>query len=96
MVIYSRSKVITAVIAVMLFYNTEWQYYHEMVINYSGKKFYNIGSSVEVRSTQARSVAVLITTPKSFIVPALVEIERYLEMEWFSITFSSIQLRASC
>jgi hypothetical protein len=29
-------------------------------------------------------------------VPALVEIERYLEMEWFSITFSSIQLRASC
>ena len=52
-----------------------------MVINYSSKKFYSIGSRVEVRSLLARSVAVLFTAAKSFTVPALVEIERYLEME---------------
>jgi hypothetical protein len=28
---------------VMLLYNTEWWYYHGMVVNYRGKKSYNIG-----------------------------------------------------
>ncbi len=40
MVIYCHSMVITTVIWL---YNTEWQYYHEMAVNYRGKKFYNIG-----------------------------------------------------
>jgi len=39
-VIYSHSTVITKV---MLLYNTELRYDHGMVVNYHGKKFYNIG-----------------------------------------------------
>ncbi len=39
-VIYHHSTVITKV---MLLYNTEWQYDHEMAVNCRGKKFYNIG-----------------------------------------------------
>ncbi len=39
MVIYWHSTVITKV---MLPYNTEWLYDHGMVVNYRGKKFYNI------------------------------------------------------
>jgi hypothetical protein len=42
MVIYCHSMVITAVI---LFYNTERRHYHGMAVNYSGKKFYKIGTS---------------------------------------------------
>ncbi len=38
-VIYCHSTVITKV---MMFYNTEWWYDHGMVVNYPGKKFYNI------------------------------------------------------
>jgi hypothetical protein len=41
--IYRNSTVITKV---MLFYNTEWQYDYWMVVNYCGKKFYNIGPNV--------------------------------------------------
>ncbi len=40
MVIYCHSMVFTIII---MFYNTEWQYDHGMVVNYRGKKFYNIG-----------------------------------------------------
>ncbi len=39
-VIYSRSMVFTKI---MMFYNTGWQQYHQMGVNYQGKKFYNIG-----------------------------------------------------
>ncbi len=39
-VIYCHSTVFTKV---MLLYNTEWRYDHEMVVNYHGKKFYKIG-----------------------------------------------------
>jgi hypothetical protein len=28
-----------------MFYNTGWQQYHQMRVNYNGKKFYNIGPS---------------------------------------------------
>ncbi len=38
-VIYHHSTVITKV---MLLYNTEWRYDHEIAVNYRGKKFYNI------------------------------------------------------
>ncbi len=44
--IYSHSTVITKV---MLLYNTEWQYVHGMVVNYHGKKFYNIGTRSCIR-----------------------------------------------
>jgi hypothetical protein len=27
--------------AILMFYNTEWQYDHGMAVNYNGKKFYN-------------------------------------------------------
>ncbi len=40
MVIYCHSTEITKV---MLLYNTEWWFDHGIVVNYSGKKFYNIG-----------------------------------------------------
>ncbi len=40
MVIYHHSTVITEVI---LLNNTEWEYDHEMAVNYCGKKFYNNG-----------------------------------------------------
>jgi hypothetical protein len=40
LVIYHHSTVITKV---MMLYHTEWQYDHGMVVNYCGKKFYNIG-----------------------------------------------------
>jgi len=40
MAIYRHSTVITKV---MLLYNTEWQYDHEMAVNYRSKKFYSIG-----------------------------------------------------
>ncbi len=40
MEIYDHSTVITKV---MLLYNTEWQYDHEMEVNYCSKKFFNIG-----------------------------------------------------
>jgi hypothetical protein len=39
-VIYSHSMVFTAI---LMFYNTGWQQYHRMGVNYHGKKFYNIG-----------------------------------------------------
>ncbi len=39
-VIYCNYMEITLVI---LFYNTEWQQYHGMAVNYHGKKFYSIG-----------------------------------------------------
>jgi hypothetical protein len=29
---------------VILFYNTEWQQYHGMAVNYDAKKFNNIGA----------------------------------------------------
>ncbi len=29
--------------AILMFYNTEWQYNYGMAVNYCGKKFYNIG-----------------------------------------------------
>ncbi len=38
-VIYSHSMVFTAI---MMFYNIGWQQYHQMGVNYHGKKFYNI------------------------------------------------------
>ncbi len=44
MVIYCHSMVITTVIWL---YNTEWQYYHGMAVNYRSKKFYNIGHLVD-------------------------------------------------
>jgi len=40
LVIYHHSGVNTKV---MMLYNTERQYDHGMVVNYRGKKFYNIG-----------------------------------------------------
>jgi hypothetical protein len=40
MLIYRHPTVITKA---MLLYNTEWRYDHGMVVNYHGKKFYNIG-----------------------------------------------------
>jgi len=39
-VIYCHSIVFTAI---LMLYNTEWQYNHGMAVNYRGKKFYNIG-----------------------------------------------------
>ncbi len=39
-VIYCHSMVFTAII---MFYNTGWQQYHGIAVNYHGKKFYNIG-----------------------------------------------------
>jgi hypothetical protein len=39
-VIYCHSMVFTAI---LMFYNTELQYNHGMVVNYRGKMFYNIG-----------------------------------------------------
>ncbi len=45
MVIYCHPIVITVVI---LFYNTEWQQYYGMTINYCGKKLYNIGPSYDI------------------------------------------------
>ncbi len=44
-VIYRHSIVIDKV---MLVYNTEWRYDHEMTVNYRGKKFYNIGPRSDV------------------------------------------------
>jgi hypothetical protein len=44
-VIYHHSTVIAKV---MLLYNTDWQYGHGMVVNYRGKKFYNIGPCINV------------------------------------------------
>ncbi len=41
MVIYCHSMVIAEVLKL---YKTEWQYYHEMAVNYHGKMFYNIGT----------------------------------------------------
>jgi hypothetical protein len=32
----------TVITKVMLLYNTEWWYDHGLVVNYCGKKFYNI------------------------------------------------------
>ncbi len=40
MVFYHHSTVITKV---MQLYDTEWQYFHGMAVNYSNKKFYNTG-----------------------------------------------------
>jgi hypothetical protein len=39
-VIYCHSMVFTAI---LMFYNTGWQQYHGMAVNYHGKKFYEIG-----------------------------------------------------
>ncbi len=43
-VIYWHSMVFTAII---IFYNTRWQQYHGMAVNYHSKKFHNIGSSCQ-------------------------------------------------
>jgi hypothetical protein len=45
-VIYCNSTVVTKV---MLLYNTESWYGHGMVVNYRGKRFYNIGPRVDSR-----------------------------------------------
>jgi hypothetical protein len=48
-VIYHHTAVITKV---MLLYNTEWLYDHEMAVNYRGKKFYNIGPWMKIKKLQ--------------------------------------------
>ncbi len=47
--LYRQSTKITKV---MLLYNTEWQYDHGMVVNYCGKKFYNIGPRREIMAKE--------------------------------------------
>jgi hypothetical protein len=55
---YTNTTVIchhsTVITNVMLLYNTEWLYDHEMVVNYRGKKFYNIGPRCQHYKTFCR------------------------------------------
>ncbi len=63
LVIYLHSTVYTKV---MLLYNTEWWYDHGMVVNYHGKKFYNIGPRCQLHQHFMSSFCEIILLPKNY------------------------------